>query len=80
MARIVKSSKPRETTTINTEQNGQPDMVRSYWPYQKGISKRRSHRHQWRNFESICMLILSIQRLIDARLSYCNAFENVFTV
>jgi exopolysaccharide biosynthesis polyprenyl glycosylphosphotransferase len=50
------------TTKINTEQTGIPTMSSansgSTGAITKVISERRSHRHHWRTFENVCMLIL----------------------
>src|ERR1700692_2243054 len=78
MARIGKRSEPRETTTINTEQMGASTLTNggsgATGAITRVISKRRSHRHQWRNFEIICMLVLDTT-LIDVAYHTANSLR-----
>ncbi len=78
MARIVKSSELKETTTINTEQTGAPTMTSGgtgvTGAITRVISKRRSHRQQWRIFEIVCMLVLDTA-LIDAAYHTASALR-----
>src|SRR5437667_7517276 len=61
IVRTVSSSKLTQTTSINkdTDRTGALDMMRgATGPVMKAISKRRSHRQQWRIFECIAMILL----------------------
>src|SRR5258707_13274716 len=64
----MNSSKLSQTTDISpdTDRTGRLDMtVGATGPIMKAISRRRSHRHQWRIFECIAMFLLDAT-LIDA--------------
>ncbi|HTK10221.1 MAG TPA: sugar transferase [Ktedonobacteraceae bacterium] len=78
MARIVKSSELSEITQANTEQTGVSAMTEggsgATGAITKVISRRRSHRHQWRIFEIICMLVLDTA-LIDAAYHTANTLR-----
>src|SRR5437764_12039859 len=65
----MNSSKLSQSTNISpdTDRTGVLDMtVGATGPIMKAISKRRSHRHQWRIFEVIAMVLL------DATLIYTS--------
>src|SRR5712692_5660493 len=61
-----------QTTTINTDKTGTPEMVgRATGPITKAISQRRSHRRQWRIFGFVAMVILDAALVVAAfRLAY----------
>lgn len=69
----MNSSELSQTTEIKSRQTGtvSPPSSGATGPITRAISKRRSHRHQWRIFECIAMLILD-SLLVDAafRLAY----------
>jgi exopolysaccharide biosynthesis polyprenyl glycosylphosphotransferase len=70
----VNSSKLSQTTGISkdTDRTGALEMMRgATGPVMKAISKRRSHRRQWRIFERIAMLLLDATLIVAAfRLAY----------
>jgi exopolysaccharide biosynthesis polyprenyl glycosylphosphotransferase len=78
----MNSSKLSQTTDISpdTDRTGVLDMtVGATGPIMKAISRRRSHRHQWRIFECIAMLLLDAT-LIDAsfRLAHFMRYNVLF--
>src|SRR5260221_11591873 len=78
----MNSSKLSQTTDIspNTDRTGGLDRrVGATWPIMKAISRRRSHRHQWRIFECIAILLLDAT-LIDAsfRLAHFMRYNVLF--
>ncbi len=71
IVRTVSSSKLTQTTSINkdTDRTGALDMMRgATGPVMKAISKRRSHRQQWRIFERISMVLLDAILIVTSFL------------
>jgi exopolysaccharide biosynthesis polyprenyl glycosylphosphotransferase len=79
MARFVKNSELRAIAQVNTEQTGASAMTDggssgATGAITKVISRRRSHRHHWRVFEVVCMLVLDIA-LTDAAYHTANTLR-----
>src|SRR5581483_2525744 len=79
---IVNSSKLTQKTNLSpdTDRTGALDMtIGATGPIMKAISLRRSHRHQWRIFECIAMLVLDVT-LVDVsfRLAHFIRYNLLF--
>src|SRR5258706_6146134 len=78
----MNSSKLSQTTNISpdTDRTGVLDMtVGGTGPIMKAISKRRSHRQQWRVFECIALLILDTTLIVASfRLAHFMRYNILF--